>query len=133
MSEEKQHDCPLADHDIVVENLVSKEICSEKHRWNLWAFGILFALMSLFLAISGISLAYANSATSDVGKAMIKSGEVQSSLNVHVATQIEHDKAVVETLKEIRVDLAKQNANIQAQREEQLVILEKLLQHDEDH
>lgn len=118
--------CALHHHDIDPDELMTKPDCREKHKWNVWAFGVVFALMSLFLALSGIALANTSANNSKLGdiKADVveRVGQSDQNLAVHLARQEEANKALMSTLTAMNQSinantemLKKQNEQISAQ------------------
>lgn len=127
--------CALHEHDINIHELVTKDSCKEKHKLSLWAFGVLFALMSLFLALSGIALANSTSSAEKVGDVQVRMTEQladsDKALEIHLAQQAEANKALLTTLDMMNVSIKANTEAIKAQGQQmnaQNVILEKLLE-----
>ncbi len=73
----------------MTQDMVTKEMCKEKHKWSILAFGVIFALMSLFLTLSGVALANSNFASSRLGEVQVELtsqiGDSDKALGVHLA------------------------------------------------
>jgi nitrogen fixation/metabolism regulation signal transduction histidine kinase len=132
---EGTRECALREHNIQADNLVTKEACIEKHKVNVWAFSILFGLMSLFLALSGVALANASSASGKIGEVQVeiteKIANSDKSFEVHLARQEESTKALLSTLDAMKKSIDANTAQLNAQSEQirtQNTILEKMLE-----
>jgi nitrogen fixation/metabolism regulation signal transduction histidine kinase len=127
--------CALHEHDIQVDTLVTKETCKEKHKWNVWAFSVLFGLMSLFLALSGVALANSSSASGKIGDMQVevteKIANSDKAFEVHLARQEESTKALLATLESMKTSIDANTAQLNAQSQQiqtQNRILEKMLE-----
>ena len=130
--------CALLDHDTQIDLLMDKEACREKHKWSTWAFGVLFALMSLFLALSGVALASSNAMNSRVGDIQLEMtsqlADSDKTLEVYMARQEEANKALMATLESMRNAIDTNTETLKNQSEQIILqnqILQKLLVNDE--
>ena len=111
-------------------DFATKDMCREKPKWNIWAFGVIFALMSLFLALSGVALANSSFASSRLGEVQVKLtsqiGESDKTLGVHLARQEESNKALLTTLASMKKSIEANTETLQAQ-SQQLALQNQLL------
>lgn len=97
-----------------IDELVTKNFCSQRGRLNSWLLGILFSIMALFLGIVTFSAARASNAIDNTSN-------IQIEVKEHIARESEQDKSVIRQLEDIKTELREQ-------RVEQKRLLEKIIE-----
>lgn len=124
-----EHSCPLSELPNI--SFVTKEQCEVKHQSTKWMFGVLIALIAVFLGlvVLAATISYqasvtASNAVEAVQDAYSNAEEVRTDLQVHKATQIEHEKAILKALEAIRLELSEL-------RREQDILVKAVLESNE--
>ena len=117
---------------MATQKFVTTEECKSKIHIPKWALIVFFtffvSLMTLFLTLVGYSASEANAAANNSSRsidriqdALEESESVARSLQIHLQVSIEKEKATLEKLEAIRLELS-------LQRKEQQIVYTKLLE-----
>ena len=103
---------------------VTTESCTVKHNSTKYILGGILLLCTVFLALTVFAVNFALGSSNSSMEAIKETHEIQTQVEVHIAQDIEQDKAVYQSLQEIQKDLREI-------KKEQGVLLEKVLENSD--